>query len=91
MPRHHCSARQRTALMNQLRAILLERGVVVRQGPFPLNQRDRALLDDDADALSPRVRLLVADMLEQWRSLDERIAEFDVAWASLPRYSPPSG
>src|SRR6185436_6803110 len=37
---------ERTALMNQLRAILLERGVVVRQGPSQLNQRVRALLDD---------------------------------------------
>ncbi len=76
---------ERTALMNQLRAILLERGVVVRQGPFQLNQRVRALLDDQTDALSPRVRTLVADMLEQWRSLDERIAAFDREFAAQAR------
>jgi len=76
---------ERTALMNQLRAILLERGVVVRQGPSQLNQRVRALLDDQTDALSPRVRTLVADMLEQWRSLDERITEFDREFAAHAR------
>ena len=76
---------ERTALMNQLRAILLERGIVVRQGPFQLNQRVRALLDDETDALSPRVRALVADMLEQWRSLDERIAAFDREFAAQAR------
>lgn len=76
---------ERTALMNQLRAILLERGVVVRQGVFQLRQRVRAVLDEEGSALSPRVRSLIADMLEQWRALDDRIRGFDQEFAAQAR------
>ena len=76
---------ERTALMNQLRAILLERGIVVPQGVFQLSQRVRAVLDEDCATLSPRVRSLIADMLDQWRALDERIRGFDQEFAVQAR------
>ena len=83
---------ERTALMNQLRAILLERGIVVPQGVFQLSQRVRAVLDEDCATLSPRVRSLIADMLDQWRALDERIRGFDQEFAVQARAAgwPPS-
>ena len=71
--------------MNQLRAILLERGIVVPQGVFQLSQRVRAVLDEDCATLSPRVRSLIADMLDQWRALDERIRGFDQEFAVQAR------
>src|ERR1043165_378071 len=50
---------ERTALINQLRAILLERGLVVPQGRRKLEQHLAAMLDKDEDVpLSPRVRAL---------------------------------
>ena len=76
---------ERTALMNQLRAILLERGIVVPQGVFQLSQRVRAVLDEDCATLSPRVRSLIADMLDQWRARDERIRGFDQEFAVQAR------
>jgi transposase len=76
---------ERTALMNQLRAILLERGIVVPQGVFQLSQRVRAVLDEDCATRSPRVRSLIADMLDQWRALDERIRGFDQEFAVQAR------
>src|SRR4051794_23934535 len=76
---------ERTALMNQLRAILLERGIVVRQGVFQLSQRVRSVLDEEGAALSPRVRSLIADMQEQWRALDNRIRGFDQEFAAQAR------
>jgi hypothetical protein len=57
-------------LMNQLRAILLERGIVVPQGVFQLGRHIRTVLDEEHSALSPRVRSLITDMLDQWRVLD---------------------
>ena len=76
---------ERTALINQLRAILLERGLVVPQGKRKLEQYLVALMDEhDGRDLSPRMRILVADMRTQWRELDRRIAAFDaefVSWA----------
>src|SRR3954466_14622142 len=48
---------ERTALINQLRAVLLERGLVVPQGRRKLEQRLAAVLDEgEGLPLSPRVR-----------------------------------
>ena len=76
---------ERTALINQLRAILLERGFVAPQGKRKLEQLLTALMDEHGGAgLSPRMILLVADARAQWAELDRRIAAFDaefVRWA----------
>jgi transposase len=76
---------ERTALINQLRAILLERGLVAPQSKRKLEQFLAVLMDEQAGAgLSPRMILLVADARAQWRELDWRIAAFDaefVRWA----------
>ena len=57
---------ERTALINQLRAVLLERGIIVPQGRRKLEQAPRRhCWTDDSDSdlsLSPRIRLLVEDM-----------------------------
>src|SRR3954464_4099361 len=51
---------QRTALINQLRAILLERGIVVPQGRYKLAKYLAAMLDEgEGLPLRPRVRALV--------------------------------
>jgi transposase len=68
---------QRTSLMNQLRALLLERGIVVPQGRAKLKLRLAELVDPSCEELSPRIRLLVEDMLTRWQALDDRIAMFD--------------
>jgi len=76
---------ERTALINQLRAILLERGLVAPQGKWRLDQFLSVLMDEQGGAsLSPRTVLLVEDSRAQWAELDRRIAAFDaefVRWA----------
>ena len=53
---------ERTALINQLRAILLERGLVAPQGKRKLEQFLAVVMDEHAGAgFSPRMILLVAD------------------------------
>ena len=53
---------ERTALINQLRAILLERGIIVPQGKRKLEQSLAVLLDEQGGAgLSPRMITLVID------------------------------
>jgi transposase len=69
---------ERTALINQLRAILLERGMVAPQGKRKLEEFLTVLMDEqDGADLSPRMILLVADARMQWGELDRRIAAFD--------------
>lgn len=77
---------ERTALINQLRAILLERGLVVPQGKRQLEQYLVTMMDEhDGCGLSVRIKTLVADMRTQWRELDRRIAAFDAEFVSWAR------
>jgi transposase len=73
---------ERTSLMNQLRAVLLERGVIVPQGRARLRVRVSELLRQGAEELSSRIRLLIDDMMARWQLLDERIAAFDAEFAA---------
>ena len=69
---------ERTALINQLRAILLERGMVAPQGKRKLEQFLPVLMDEQGGAgLSSRMIVLVADARTQWAEIDRRIAGFD--------------
>jgi transposase len=75
---------ERTALINQLRAILLERGIVVPQGRGKLERELAILIDDNQGAnLSPRVVKLICDMRTQWSELDRRIEEFNKEFAAF--------
>jgi len=79
---------QRTALINQLRALLLERGIVVAKGRRQLEQRLAQMLDEAAEAptsLSPRTRLLIEDMGLEWRELDRRIAALSAEFVARAR------
>ena len=69
---------ERTALINQLRAILLERGITVPQGRRKL-QRQLTTMINQAGGIpvSPRMQLLVDDIRAQWAELDRRIGAFD--------------
>jgi transposase len=78
---------QRTSLTNQIRSILLERGIVVPQGR-------RKLLDAldgvaaGGDGLSGRIQLLLGDLHAQWRELDRRIEALDEEFAEMARNDP---
>lgn len=81
---------ERTALINQVRAILLERGIIVPQGKRALDQHLAALAEEESDnakGLSPRMRILVIDARAQWLELDRRIAVFDSEFAAFVKES----
>jgi len=79
---------QRTALINQLRSLLLERGITVAQGRRKLQDALAELLTGEAAVVSPRIKHLLEDMREQWRLLDQRIAAFDDEFAEMARSDP---
>src|SRR6266699_335805 len=64
---------ERTAVINQIRGFLLERGIIVRQGLRFLRQLLPDILAKRADVLSPRMVRIVAELAGDWRRLDERI------------------
>ena len=74
---------QRTALINQIRGFLLERGIAVRQGLRFLRQQLPEILAKRIDVLSPRMIRIVEDLSGDWRRLDERNKLARIAWTVL--------
>jgi len=64
---------ERTAVINQIRGFLLERGISVRQGLRFLRQQLPEILAKRIDVLSPRMIRIIEDLSGEWRHLDERI------------------
>src|SRR5262249_4807114 len=73
---------QRTGIINQIRAFLLEQGVAVRQGLRFLRAELPRILATPPDALSPRMVRVIKDLAEDWR-LDERIDQLSSEIAVL--------
>jgi transposase len=64
---------QRTGIINQIRAFLLDRGIAVRQGQRFLRAQLPSILATPPDVLSPRMIRAIEDLAADWRRLDERI------------------
>jgi transposase len=72
---------ERTSLMNQIRSLLLERGIVVPQGRAKLNERlDK--LGEAPSQVSPRIQLLLRDLHGRLLTLTERIRAYDTEFAA---------
>jgi transposase len=77
---------ERTALINQLRAVLLERGITIPQGRRKLEQHLTTMFGEGGvGTLSPRMHTLIEDMRAEWAELDRRITAFDDELAARAR------
>jgi len=76
---------QRTGIINQIRAFLLERGVAVRQGLRFLRAELPRLLATPLDVLSPRMVRVIEGLAEDWRRLDERVDHLSGEITALAR------
>jgi transposase len=77
---------ERTALINQLLAILMERGIVARQGRRKLVRELFTLIDEkQAAGVTPQAVKLIEDMRAQWSDLDRRIEQFDEEFAAFAK------
>lgn len=68
---------QRTQLINQLRGLLQEYGLVLHQGKEVLRRALPDLLEDASNALTPRARACFQQMLEEWIAMDQAIKALD--------------
>jgi transposase len=66
---------RRTALINQLRGFLLERGIAVAKGRASLRSHMPAILEDADQNLTPRLRNLLDHLWQEWKQLQ---ADIDV-------------
>ncbi len=77
---------QRTGIINQIRAFLLERDVAIRQGLRFLRAELPAILATRTNVLSPRMLHIIEDLAGDWRRLDERIERLSDEIEALARH-----
>src|SRR6202171_6145895 len=76
---------QRTGIINQIRAFMLERGIAVRQGVRFLRTELPIILATRTDVLSPRMLHVIEDLAGDWRRLDARIEDLSSEIETLAR------
>ena len=65
---------RRTAAINQIRGFLLERGLTFAKGPANLRNRMPAILEDAEQNITPRMRMLLDQIWQEWKRLENDIA-----------------
>ena len=76
---------QRTGIINQIRAFLLERGLAVRQGLRFLRAELPRILATPPDVMSPCMVHVIENLAGDWRRLDERIEGLSAEIKGLAR------
>lgn len=61
---------RRTAIINQIRGFLLERGICFAKGPANLRNNMPAILEDAEQNLTTRMRNLLAQIWHEWKQLE---------------------
>ncbi len=77
--------KNRTALVNQIRGLLLEYGVVIPQGIYRLRKRVPSILEDADNGLSLAFRDLLQSLARELSTLDVSVAEVTQRLARLSR------
>jgi len=70
------AVRQRTALCNQIRGLIAEYGIIFSQGVNNVRKNISLMLDDETTQLSNVFKVLLAQLQEQLKSLDNCIETF---------------
>lgn len=69
---------ERTALVNQIRGLLMEYGIVIAQSVNKVRQILPEILEDGENSLSYNGRQLFADLYEELVEKDKRVSSYDV-------------
>lgn len=64
---------ERTAVINQIRAFLIEYGLPVKEGRAALRRNLASMLEDAQNGLSGKMRQLIARLREHWQQLESQI------------------
>lgn len=69
--------KQRTALANQIRGLLSERGIVVPKGPDRLSSELEGIVAGETGALTPTFERILGELGARLRELKQQIGEYD--------------
>ncbi len=79
---------KRTAVINQLRSFMLERGIVFRQGRRHLAGQMPALFADERSPLSPRMQAIAQGLWREWQQLEREINDVSTEIDSVAKTDP---
>jgi len=79
---------KRTAVINQLRSFMLERGIVFRQGRRHLAGQMPALFADERSPLSPRMQAIAQGLWREWQQLEREIDDVSTEIDSVAKTDP---
>lgn len=82
--------RQRTGLVNALRAHMAEYGIAVPQGPSGRSLLSALVEDEDFDLVPPLVRTALLPLVDQIRALEAAAGDLEVAIKTWHRANPTS-
>jgi transposase len=69
--------KERTALVNQIRGLLAERGIVIAQGITRLRKQLPVIVEDVENELTPLSREVIRELAGELGALDERVTRAD--------------
>ena len=64
---------RRTALINEIRGFLLERGITFAAQPIHLRKSLPGVIGDAEQNLSPRLRWLLDRMWQEWKQIENEV------------------
>ena len=79
--------KEKTAIGNEIRGILMESGVVISRGHGALKEQVTLLLEDAENGLSLRCRRLINDLMAQWYDRESRVIQFDRELQEIVKHS----
>jgi transposase len=74
---------ERTAVMNRLRGLLNEYGVIIAQRPAAVRRELPILISDTRNGLTPISRELIADLYEHFLQIERRVARTEAVMERL--------
>lgn len=74
---------ERTALINQIRGLLAEYGIIIAQGISHVRKKLPEILEDAENELSHLGRELFSDLYEQVAEIDKKVEKYNVKLASI--------
>src|SRR5260370_24718481 len=69
---------RRTSVINQLRAFVLDRGMVFAKSRAKLRERMTEILENAEEDLTPRMRNLLALLWNEWKDIEQQVVDLNL-------------
>lgn len=80
--------KERTAIGNEIRGILMEFGIVIPQGIAALRHSIPLILEDAENGLSFKLRGLINELYEDWHQRNDRVTRYSDELKAIAKESP---